>query len=115
MWPMGLLFREVMCSFFWGGGGGGGGVMTLFFQQIYMKLAFYSTLVKNFLQIGEFAIEFCQNIIYFQYCLHWFCSSGKAGIPTGSEKYERTEIKHGDKVFHKFQKQTAACPQQCVR
>ena len=30
--------------------------MTLFFQQIYMKLAFYSTLVKNFLQIGEFIL-----------------------------------------------------------
>lgn len=44
-----------------------------------------------------------------------FFSSDKNGGHSGNEKYERTEIKHGDKVFHRFRKQTAACPQQCVR
>ncbi|XP_062615749.1 programmed cell death protein 2-like [Saccostrea cucullata] len=42
-------------------------------------------------------------------------SNGKAGAVTAGEKYERTEIKHGDKMFHRFLKQTSVCPQQCVR
>ncbi|XP_061175530.1 programmed cell death protein 2-like [Saccostrea echinata] len=42
-------------------------------------------------------------------------SNGKAGAATQGEKYERTEIKHGDKMFHRFLKQTSICPQQCVR
>ncbi|XP_048761769.2 programmed cell death protein 2-like isoform X3 [Ostrea edulis] len=42
-------------------------------------------------------------------------SSGKDGIQSVGEKYERTEIKHGDKMFHRFRKQTALCPSQCVR
>lgn len=44
-----------------------------------------------------------------------YFSSDKNGGQSGNEKYERTEIKHGDKVFHRFRKQTAVCPQQCVR
>ena len=33
----------------------------------------------------------------------------------GSEKYEQSVAKHGDKLFQKFQKQLSLCPQQCLR
>ena len=33
----------------------------------------------------------------------------------GGEEYESTALKHGDKAFHKFNKQLHACPQQCLR
>ncbi|KAL9962942.1 hypothetical protein ACROYT_G032100 [Oculina patagonica] len=38
------------------------------------------------------------------------CTNGWTG-----EKYENTAVKHGDKAFHKFNKQLHACPQQCLR
>ena len=31
------------------------------------------------------------------------------------EKYESAAVKHGDKAFHKFNKQLHACPKQCLR
>lgn len=31
------------------------------------------------------------------------------------EKYESAVVKHGDKAFHKFNKQLHVCPQQCLR
>ena len=31
------------------------------------------------------------------------------------EKYESASVKHGNKAFHKFNKQLYACPQQCLR
>ena len=31
------------------------------------------------------------------------------------EKYESAAVKHGDKAFHKFNKQLHACPEQCLR
>lgn len=31
------------------------------------------------------------------------------------EKYESAAVKHGDKAFHKFNKQLHSCPQQCLR
>ena len=33
----------------------------------------------------------------------------------GSEKYEQSVAKHGNKLFQKFQKQLSLCPQQCLR
>ncbi|XP_077990415.1 programmed cell death protein 2-like [Glandiceps talaboti] len=33
----------------------------------------------------------------------------------GAEKYEKTELKHGDRIFHKFQKRISVCPEQCLR
>lgn len=37
---------------------------------------------------------------------------GKSGP---SENYEKSELKHGDRKFHKFIKRLQRCPQQCVR
>lgn len=38
------------------------------------------------------------------------CTKGWTG-----EKYESAAVKHGDKAFHKFNKQLHACPKQCLR
>ena len=51
-------------------------------------------------------------------------SKGKGGVkektiagvkPGGSEKYEKSQAKHGDQTFLKFQKELANCPQQIIR
>ncbi|XP_071100205.1 programmed cell death protein 2-like [Haliotis cracherodii] len=34
---------------------------------------------------------------------------------TSAEKYEKTELKHGDKCFHKFMKRIKRCPEQVIR
>ncbi|KAK3091203.1 hypothetical protein FSP39_017923 [Pinctada imbricata] len=34
---------------------------------------------------------------------------------SADEKYEKDDIRHGDKVFHHFTKQVSVCPQQCIR
>ena len=31
------------------------------------------------------------------------------------KEFESAAVKHGDKAFHKFNKQLQACPQQCLR
>ena len=36
-------------------------------------------------------------------------------VAGGSEKYEKTVAKHGDKFFLKFQKELSKCPQQIIR
>ena len=33
----------------------------------------------------------------------------------GGEKYEQSNVKHGDKVFQKFLKQISSCKDQCLR
>lgn len=38
-----------------------------------------------------------------------------AGGGGGGEKYEKSRARHGDKVFLKFQKELANCPQQIIR
>lgn len=38
-----------------------------------------------------------------------------AGMKSGGEKYEKSQAKHGDKVFLKFQKELENCPQQIIR
>ena len=47
----------------------------------------------------------------------WQYASGGAtgGKKGGSESYEKADIKHGDKFFHKFSKRIAVCPEQCIR
>ena len=47
----------------------------------------------------------------------WQHASGGAtgGKEGGSESYEKADIKHGDKFFHKFSKRIAVCPEQCIR
>ncbi|XP_072029783.1 programmed cell death protein 2-like isoform X2 [Amphiura filiformis] len=39
-------------------------------------------------------------------------TGGKRG---GAESYEKADVKHGDKYFHKFSKKLALCPEQCIR
>ncbi|CAG5125104.1 unnamed protein product [Candidula unifasciata] len=34
---------------------------------------------------------------------------------SSSEFYEKTELKHGDRIFYKFMKRLQRCPQQCIR
>ena len=47
----------------------------------------------------------------------WQHASGGAtvGKKGGNESYEKADIKHGDKFFHKFSKRIAVCPEQCIR
>ncbi|GFR81180.1 programmed cell death protein 2-like [Elysia marginata] len=40
--------------------------------------------------------------------------SGK-GKPGPCESYEKSELRHGDRRFHKFLKRLQRCPQQCIR
>ncbi|XP_005096831.1 programmed cell death protein 2-like isoform X2 [Aplysia californica] len=41
--------------------------------------------------------------------------SKRSGKGAGKEAYEKSELKHGDKIFHKFLKRLQRCPKQCVR
>ncbi len=41
-----------------------------------------------------------------------FPSRGKS---SGSEGYEKTAVKHGDRAFQKFHKQLEKCPRQLIR
>ncbi|XP_059139950.1 programmed cell death protein 2-like isoform X2 [Physella acuta] len=40
-------------------------------------------------------------------------NTGKGKVST--ESYEKTELKHGDKIFHKFLKRLQRCPEQIIR
>ncbi|XP_055872308.1 programmed cell death protein 2-like [Biomphalaria glabrata] len=44
-----------------------------------------------------------------------FKESCTPGQPKHGEHYEKTELKHGDKMFHKFLKRLQRCPEQCIR
>ncbi|RUS68667.1 hypothetical protein EGW08_023571 [Elysia chlorotica] len=46
--------------------------------------------------------------------LHERSKTGK-GKSGASEGYEKSELRHGDRKFHKFLKRLQRCPQQCVR
>ncbi|GFN83102.1 programmed cell death protein 2-like [Plakobranchus ocellatus] len=41
--------------------------------------------------------------------------SGKGKRSNDGENYEKSELRHGDRMFHKFLKRLQRCPQQCVR
>uniref|UniRef100_A0A0B6ZVD7 Programmed cell death protein 2 C-terminal domain-containing protein n=1 Tax=Arion vulgaris TaxID=1028688 RepID=A0A0B6ZVD7_9EUPU len=42
-------------------------------------------------------------------------STSSKGREGPSELYEKSELKHGDRIFYKFLKRLQKCPQQCVR
>jgi len=42
-------------------------------------------------------------------------AGGKKSGKGSKESYEKAELKHGDKIFHKFHKRLQRCPKQCVR
>ena len=52
--------------------------------------------------------HFCCNLIF---VVDTFRSSKSAG----SENYEKAELPHGDRIFHRFMKRVSRVPQQILR